>query len=148
MKPSRLVTSGGVRRDTARGMRKSTKAALVSGAAAAAIAATVGVAAPANAYPAYGAPNAVTFYTYWGGTDCISIEGAQLYNQRATSFHTGCGGGWTWNEVAGPGEIFGGDPIMGSASWASCKVYVNGDLVYSDYATAGDGTDVNCLRTY
>jgi hypothetical protein len=49
MKPSRLVTCGGVRRHTVRGMRKITKAALVGGAAAAAIAATVGVAAPANA---------------------------------------------------------------------------------------------------
>jgi len=50
MKPSRLVTSGGgVRRHTVRGMRKITKAALVGGAAAAAIAATEGVAAPANA---------------------------------------------------------------------------------------------------
>ena len=43
MKPSPLVTSGGVRRHTVRGMRKITKAALVGGAAAAAIAATVGV---------------------------------------------------------------------------------------------------------
>ena len=43
MKPSGLVTSGGVRRHTVRGMRKITKAALVGGAAAAAIAATVGV---------------------------------------------------------------------------------------------------------
>ena len=49
MKPSRLVTSGGVRRHTGRGMSKISKAALVGGAAAAAIAATVGVAAPANA---------------------------------------------------------------------------------------------------
>ena len=50
MKPSRLVTSGAVRRHTARGMKKITKAALMGGAAAAAIATTVGVAAPANAY--------------------------------------------------------------------------------------------------
>ena len=49
MKPSPLLTSGGVRRHTARGMKKITKAALVGGAAAAAIAATMGVAAPANA---------------------------------------------------------------------------------------------------
>ena len=49
MKPSRLVTSGSVRRPTVRGLRKITKAALASGAAAAAIAATVGVPAPANA---------------------------------------------------------------------------------------------------
>jgi hypothetical protein len=49
MNPSRLVTSGGVRRHTVRGMRKITKAALVGGAAAAAIAATVGLASPANA---------------------------------------------------------------------------------------------------
>ena len=46
MKPSRLVTSGGVRHHTARGKKKITKAALVGGAAAAAIAATVGVACP------------------------------------------------------------------------------------------------------
>ena len=50
MKPSRLVTSGGVRHHTGRGMKTITKAALMGGAAAAAIAATVGVAAPANAY--------------------------------------------------------------------------------------------------
>ena len=50
MKPSRLVTSGGVRHHTGRGMKKITKAALLGGAAAAAIAATVGVAAPAQAY--------------------------------------------------------------------------------------------------
>ena len=49
MKPSRLVTSGGVRRHTVRGMKKITKAGLVGGAAALAIAGTVGVAAPANA---------------------------------------------------------------------------------------------------
>ena len=50
MKPSRLLTSGGVRRSTVRGMSKITEAALMGGAAAAAIAATVGVAAPAQAY--------------------------------------------------------------------------------------------------
>ena len=51
MKPSRLVTSGGVRRHTGRGMKKITKAALVGGAAAAAIAATVGIAPTASATP-------------------------------------------------------------------------------------------------
>jgi hypothetical protein len=50
--PSPVVTFGGVRRHTARGMRKISKAALMGGAAAAAIAATVGVAAPASAYTA------------------------------------------------------------------------------------------------
>ena len=38
MKPSRLVTSGGVRHHTGRGMKKITNAALMGGAAAAAIA--------------------------------------------------------------------------------------------------------------
>lgn len=33
---------------------------------------------------------------------------------------------------------------MGSASWISCQVYVDTQLVY--YATVRDGTDVNCLR--
>ena len=54
MKPSRLVTSGGVRRPTARGMKKITKAALLGGAAAAAIATTVGMASPAQAFPGLG----------------------------------------------------------------------------------------------
>ena len=49
MKPSRLATSGGVRPHTGRGMKKISKAALLSGAAGAAIAATVGAAAPAQA---------------------------------------------------------------------------------------------------
>ena len=50
MKPSRLVTSGGAPHPTGRGRKKISKAALLSGAAAAAIAGTVGVAAPAQAY--------------------------------------------------------------------------------------------------
>jgi hypothetical protein len=49
MKPSRLVTSGGVRRPTGRGRKKITKAAVLGGAATAAAAATVGMASPANA---------------------------------------------------------------------------------------------------
>jgi len=48
-------------------MKKITKAALVGGAAAAAIAATMGVAAPANAY-GYTAYNVVE----WGGASCIT----------------------------------------------------------------------------
>ena len=48
MKPSRLVTSGGVRRNTVRGMRKITKAALAGGVASAAIAASLAGCAAAH----------------------------------------------------------------------------------------------------
>ena len=55
-------------------MRKITKAALVSGAAAAAIAATVGVAAPAQAH--YGAyPHRITTVVTWvGGDSSLAVD--------------------------------------------------------------------------
>jgi Protein of unknown function (DUF732) len=78
--PSPVVTFGGVRRHTARGMRKISKAALMGGAAAAAIAATVGVAAPASSYTADDAfldtlsANGVI----WTSTDSVIAEGHQV----------------------------------------------------------------------
>ena len=139
MKPSRLVTSGGVRRHTVRGMRKITKAALVGGAAAAAIAATVGMAAPANAY-GYTAYNVVE----WGGASCITIVQPNIYG--GLSSDVVCGGRVTWDQATVSGGRLGSDPVIGNASWVSCAVYVNGSLHDSDFVTNGDGRDANCLR--
>ena len=76
MKPSRLVTSGGVRRPTVRGMRKITKATLAGGAAAV-IAATVGVASPAQAHSGH----LVEVDVSWSGTSCI------YFHARSESNH-------------------------------------------------------------
>jgi hypothetical protein len=142
MKPSRLVTSGGVRRHTVRGMRKITKAALVGGAAAAAIAATVGMASPANAY-SYA--HSVTTEITWGGSYCIPTWSAGLYNRYTTGFDTLCGGSRTFTEIARPGEWYGADPDMGNASWVACTTWVDGHLDMSDYASAGNGHEASCL---
>ena len=84
MKPSRLVTSGGVRRHTGRGMKKITKAALVGGAAAAAIAATVGMAAPANA-------NAERLPDAGHGFDSVilGLPGRSAWRTDRSSLHAG-----------------------------------------------------------
>jgi hypothetical protein len=139
MKPSRLVTSGGARRHTARGRKKITKAALVGGAAAAAIAATVGVAAPANARTA----EITTVVSWVGGDSVLAVdypgEGVVLersYSKTATDH---------W--YAYSGAQIGADPIMRDANFISCQLYVNGRLDYSDYGYAGDGHDVTCVRT-
>ena len=141
MKPSRLVTSGGVRRHTGRGMRKISKAALVGGAAAAAIAATVGVAAPANAHY-----HNVTSIVTWRGADCIAIEGPSIssngYGLGTASF---CGGSSSASYNIPVGGLAGANPIMGHASWITCATYIDGVLKETDYAYAGDGHDANCL---
>ena len=45
------------------------------------------------------------------------------------------------------GQYVGADPVIsGRVTWAGCSVVVNGVLEHADYADAGDGTDVTCLR--
>ncbi|RZT18354.1 hypothetical protein EV589_2610 [Mycobacterium sp. BK558] len=55
-------------------------------------------------------------------------------------------GTWIYSEQASSGQLVGGDPIMGDATWIACQLYFGDRLEYSDRADAGDGTDVNCLR--
>ena len=144
MKPSRLVTSGGVRRHTVRGMRKITKAALLSGAAAVALAATVGVAAPANAY----GPIHVTSYVSWtGGGRCLDYEYPSP-NGSYTVTDTTCASSQVTEAdyYSYPGELIGANPIMGSANQIHCSLWLNGQLNYESWANAGDGHDANCLR--
>lgn len=107
------------------------------------------LASPAHAT---GAVAAHTEVTWGGGTSCIQTRGPQLRNPYLESVPT-----WqcsavqslTWDEFRYPGQYVGVDPIMGDAAWISCDITVYGSqtLTYSDYASAGDGTDVSCLRT-
>jgi len=84
----------------------------------------------------------------WGGTDCITTTGAQEFNRyrlsvptwQCSPFHT-----LVWDEGALPGAWIGVDPIMGDATWISCSID-DGWNTYTDFARAGDGTDVSCLR--
>jgi hypothetical protein len=99
MKPSRLVTSGGVRRPTVRGMRKITKAALLGGVAAAAIAATAGIglatSGTANAFPGF-CPGGGGGYGGFGYCDGPSyLDGS--YDHTVMIF-----GGWQASRVCPP----------------------------------------------
>jgi hypothetical protein len=113
---------------------------LIAGAIGAAALAAVSLApsASANAYGGY----YTTTQVQWGGSSCIAVNEAYGYSD----YLCGYGQSWRRDEVVYSGQDFGLDPVMGSASWISCQVYVDTQLVYSDYATVGDGTDVNCLR--
>jgi hypothetical protein len=144
MRPSHLVTAGGVRRHTVRGMSKTTKAALAGGVTAAAIAATVGIAAPASA--SYGM-HRITSVVEWGGADCIAIEGPYASNPYLTGTASTCNytGVSSASYSVPSGALAGANPIMGHASWISCEVYIDGGLYQTDYASAGDGHDANCL---
>ena len=94
MKPSRLVSSGGVRRHTVRGMRKITKAALLVGAVAAAIAATVGVAAPAQAFPG--------FCPGGGGYGAFGYCDGPTYPDGSYDHTVAAMGGWMSSRVCPP----------------------------------------------
>ena len=55
-------------------------------------------------------------------------------------------GTWSFAESRVAGDFYGADPIMGDAIWIICSVYIYWVLQVSDYAAAGDGHDVTCLR--
>ena len=102
--------------------------------------APLAAAGTASAY-VYGGYYAKT-QVQWGGASCIGV------NEAYGGYDTLCGygGAWERNEIVYSGQDFGLDPIMGGANWVSCQVYINTQLVYSDYASAGDGHDASCLR--
>lgn len=78
---------------------------------------------------------------FWTGSACIDILG--IYGEN----YVKCGGYAQFiNTSTYVGTSTGVDPIMGTADTLSCNFYLNGSLVYTDFAIAGDGTDVNCLR--
>ncbi|AGB21679.1 hypothetical protein Mycsm_01262 [Mycobacterium sp. JS623] len=84
----------------------------------------------------------------WAGTRCIELRSARSNNPTQWGSGTVCSdnGSWEYSEHPVSGNLVGGDPVMGDATWISCKLYLNGKLNFSARANAGDGTDVNCLR--
>lgn len=98
-----------------------------------------------------GTATPVTAFTRldWAGTRCIEVQSAQRSDPTKSASSTVCSdaGNWEYSEHPAAGDLVGGDPVMGDADWISCTLYINGKLDYSDRADAGDGTDVNCLRT-
>jgi hypothetical protein len=97
-----------------------------------------------------GTVGSVTAFTRidWAGTRCIEMSSARSNDPNQSGSGTVCSdnGSWEYSEHPVSGNLVGGDPVMGDATWISCKLYLNGKLNYSDRADAGDGTDVNCLR--
>jgi hypothetical protein len=118
-------------------MNRTLKTALVSGAAALAVAGAVGVAAPANATVYYA--DVITVVSWVGGDSWLEVdypgEGVVMEESpsKTATDH--------WSAVSG--ARIGADPIMGDADWI-CARFVNGRLVASDSAYAGDGHDANC----
>jgi hypothetical protein len=117
-------------------MKKQLKAALVGGAAAAAIAATVGVAAPAQA-----SSHHVVTEVFWSGQSCIRI-----WDGLSGSLRTRCGGNAVFEEYRTSGDI-GLDPEMSGADWIGCNIRIDGYIVHSDSTTRGSGHEVTCVYT-
>ena len=94
--------------------------------------------------------NAYAYTTVtWGGTACIEHSGASNGNPYVLGHGETCmpySHTAYWDEVRSSGQLIGVDPIMGNASWISCTITIDGRFSYSDYASRGDNTDVNCLR--
>lgn len=91
----------------------------------------------------------------WQGSSCVAAVGPSLGNPYVigTPSYT-CQPGpvgssrWArWDELRVSGQYVGVDPIMGDNNWVRCTLFINGVLEMTDYADAGDGTDVTCLRT-
>lgn len=101
--------------------------------------------------PAAGADSGLpaTTYIHWRGTPCIVLESASRTNATQTAFDTICRADGSWSFTEGniwPGDAFGANPLMGDAGYVECGVFRGGQMVWSDSAFAGDGTDVTCLR--
>jgi len=111
---------------------------------AAAAVAAVSLAAPAQAYREVMTTTVVT----WSGGDCIAYESTNVFNPYTTGYNSQCSAAHqlTWYRYASSGEMVGVNPIMGGNDWIACHIVVDGVTEWSDYAEAGDGTDVNCLR--
>jgi hypothetical protein len=114
------------------------RAKLISGAVGAAAVTAVALAPSANAC---GSLHYVTTQVSWGGSNCIAVQ--EVWRPEV---FCGYGNSWELDERVGHYQDFGMDPTMGAADWISCNVYVDTQLVYSDFAVRGDGTDVNCIR--
>lgn len=90
-------------------------------------------------------------FVKWGGSPCIWVMSPTQGNYWSTSIDYVCDQNndqqIVFRTTALSGQYVGADPVIsGSVTWAGCSVVVNGLLEHADYADAGDGTDVTCLR--
>ncbi|ACH62078.1 hypothetical protein MYRNA_70 [Mycobacterium phage Myrna] len=88
----------------------------------------------------------VTTYVQWNGVECLPYVFADRYNDLYPASACNAVHRLEVNETAFSGDIVGVDPIMGANLWLACQVYIDHQLAFSDSGTAGDGTDINCLR--
>lgn len=80
----------------------------------------------------------------WRGTDCIPIRTSSGQRQLCDAVqHPASEAVVEQNKQAG--DLVGVDPMMGDADWISCRLFFNGSPQTSSSATAGDGTDANCM---
>lgn len=83
-----------------------------------------------------------TYELQWGGAPGISViehAGGVTRTRYVTGGYTGIGTGWT-------GEVVGVDPILEEPlTWATCTLYVDGQMAKTSAAVRGDGHDVSCL---
>jgi hypothetical protein len=114
---------------------------------AAAITAGLAVGGAVLAAPAQADYYNVESVVFWTGPSCIPTRSPQYPDGRYLGVIMICGGYSDARYTAASGEYVGADPMPNDTTVTlGCVVYVNGSLVYSDYAPSGDRHDVNCLR--
>jgi hypothetical protein len=109
-------------------------------------------AAPSKAFVRY---VQATTRVEWQGTNCIAFFGASNAEPDVVGYPSfdcipGTAGlpRWAeWEETRTTGQVIGIDPIMDNNNWMRCTLWVNAQVVVTDYARARDGREVSCLRT-
>lgn len=98
--------------------------------------------------PAQASASFVRTVVYWEDSYCIDVVISDKFSTYTytksvcNSIHE-----YTLTESnVWPGDWIGMDPIMGSASWIGCTMWIDGVVSWRSAAYAGDGYDVNCLR--
>lgn len=89
----------------------------------------------------------VMTYLNWSNSYCIDIRRANQSDPTQIETIPVCTGTgqWFYPEDRVSGQYYGADPMLGQATEITCNVKVDGNLVASNYAAAGDGHDANCL---
>lgn len=103
---------------------------------------------------AYGSVFAVT-RVEWQGTNCIAYFTSSNENPRVVGYPSfDCTTGplasprWAeWEQNRTLGQIIGVDPIMDDNNWMRCTVWINGQVVATDFAQKSDRREISCLRT-
>jgi hypothetical protein len=91
----------------------------------------------------------------WQGTNCIAYFAASNDDKRVVGYPTfDCTTGafglprWAeWEETRSSGQVVGVDPIMSENTWMRCTLWINAQIVVTDFARAADKREVSCLRS-